>query len=183
MPPRPQPATLAEFVAGMPSGAHFELTWQSGTPRLVLIDQLWEHHLIELIRAEFDVYKFKNHSYHAVLIPPFIVELVEWFAHWGSKDMRYPAQHAPDVVILGEVPAWVEDTPRYAALVAAAHSIGEPSLPSLARAAATDAGLDVLALMALVLDVFESADSLTDALAASVRALSAHTAPEPGFAT
>lgn len=175
MPPRPQPATLAEFIAGMPSGNHFELTWRSGVPRLVLIDQLWEHHLIELIRAEFDVYKLKQYSYHAVLLPPFIVELVEWFAHWGSQDMKYPAQNAPDVVNLGEVPAWVEDVPRYAALVAAAHSIGELNLPTLAQDAAITSGLDVLVLMALVLDVRENADSLSDAITASVRALSSHT--------
>jgi hypothetical protein len=172
MPPLPQPATLAEFVAGMPSGSHFELTWQAGTPRLVLIDHLWEHHLIYLIRNEYESFGFRDHSYHAVLLPPFVVELVEWFANWGTPDLRYPALNGADVVTLGEVPTWVTDVPRYAALVAAAHSINEPTLPTLAKLTADSTGLDPLSLMALVLDVHQAADDLHDALAASVRALS-----------
>jgi hypothetical protein len=179
MPDRPLPSTLSEFITEMPSGWHFALTWRAGTPQLVLIDVLWEHHLVELVRAEFSIRRPTRGSFETALLPPFVVELLTWFDHWGDTDRRYPTPAIPNMVVIGEIPAWVADEERYAALVAAAHSIIEPDLPERARDAALRIGEDPLTMIALTLDVYDAAGTLEDAIAASVRALSSTAPAEP----
>jgi hypothetical protein len=169
-----RPSTLQEFFDRIPSCTGKCTAWRASPVRLVILDELWENVLTDLVLTEFQSFRLKQGSYHGLLLPTVLVEMLAWYEQFGYADGRYPRTGTAEVQDLGPVPDWVVDQERYAALIAAAHDAFEPRLPTLSTEAAVEHGLDALQVLALALDVVRSCESATEAVQAAVGALTSH---------